>query len=217
MVETGNVRSTLLPGWTNAHLLCHVERNAASHVRMLEATLKGDLVDQYSGGASGRQAEIDSGSHRPLGVLASALETTDRQLEAQWHLMDRTSWHSSTRARAGIRPAYSCLWARWREVELHAVDFGTDVDVLDWPTDFATAGLDVSFRGLELRPVQDRLPPGVHLELRDTGMGSWQSSQAEPTHVGEGSVQQLLGWVVGRLEWHNLTWTGRPPDLEEWP
>jgi hypothetical protein len=74
IVETGHVRTTRLPGWTNAHLLCHLERNAASHVPMLEATLKGNLVDQYPGGASGRRAEIDSGSHRPLGVLASAFD-----------------------------------------------------------------------------------------------------------------------------------------------
>jgi len=218
IAEAGPVRNTRLPGWTNAHLLCHLERNAASHLRMLEAAMSGGLVDQYPGGDAGRRAEIDAGSRRSLGVLASALATTNHQLEAQWALMDQGSWHNPTRARAGSRPAHSCLWARWREVEVHKVDLDSDVDVRDWPTDFAVAGLDISFRGLELRSVADRLLEGDHLELRDPALGFWQSHRdAEPTHIGQGSAQMLLGWVMGRSDSHHINWATVPTELEPWP
>lgn len=42
-------RPSLLPGWTVGHVLTHVARNAESHVRMLEAALAGQAVEQYPG------------------------------------------------------------------------------------------------------------------------------------------------------------------------
>jgi maleylpyruvate isomerase len=218
IAEGGLVCDTRLAGWTNAHLLCHLERNAASHLRMLVAAMTGQLVEQYPGGDGGRRAEIDAGSRRSLDALATELAATNRRLEAQWAVMEPASWHNPTRARAGTRPAYSCLWARWREVEIHIVDLDSGVEVRDWLTDFAVAGLDVSFQGLELRSVTDRLPAGVRLELHDGTVACWRTHRdSEPTHVGEGSTQLLPGWVVGRSERHHVTWSTGPPALETWP
>lgn len=184
---------------------------------MLEAASAGDLVDQYLGGNAGRMAEIDAGSFRPLKALASDLATTNRQLEALWHAMDQAAWHNPTRARAGVRPAYSCLWARWREVEIHVVDIDAGSDVVDWPMEFAVAGLDVSFQGLEQRSVKDRLPQGVCVELLATpDVGTWLSHpDSQPTHVGTAPAQLLLGWVVGRVHLNQVTWTNGPPELDD--
>lgn len=102
---------------------------------------------------------------------------------------------------------------------MHLVDVDAGADALDWPLEFAVAGLDVSFRGLELRPVRDRLPHGVCIELRVTpDIGSWRSHPgSEPTHVGTAPAQLLLGWVVGRVHGNRLVWTDGPPELDDWP
>jgi maleylpyruvate isomerase len=212
------VRESRLPGWTNAHVICHLERNAASHVRLLEAAVAGDLVDQYEGGDAGRQAAIESGSHRPLDELVADLSATNRHLERQWHSMSDQAWLNPTRARAGTRRAYLCLWARWREVELHSVDLDCGAEVDDWPMDFAVAGLDISFGGLELRAVKERLAPDTCVELVDHAGGVWRSdSDRSSTHRGVSSAQRLLGWVVGRCPDLLVGWATGPPNLSPWP
>src|SRR5260370_18147250 len=58
-------RPSLLPGWTVAHVLTHVARNADSHRRRAVAAGQGAIVDQYPGGHAARNAEIEAGAARP--------------------------------------------------------------------------------------------------------------------------------------------------------
>ncbi len=57
-------RPSLLAGWTVAHLLTHLARNADSHVRRTEAAIAGVVVDQYPGGLAERAADIEAGAGR---------------------------------------------------------------------------------------------------------------------------------------------------------
>ena len=216
-VASGGVpEPTALPGWTTAHLICHLERNAASHIRMLEAALRDEVVDQYEGGDAGRAAEIETGSMRPLGDLAAALVDADQRLEAIWTRFASTTWQRLTTARAGIRPAFTCLWARWREVEIHSVDLGSPSS--SWPVSFAQAGLDVAVHGLELRPLAARLPAGVTAVLADDAGNTWASEYGPTmTHRGVGTTQHLLAWVVGRGAATEILWTPEAPRLSPWP
>src|SRR3954453_4137041 len=54
----------LLPGWSVAHLLTHIARNADSVVRRFEGAIRGEVLDQYVGGPTGREAEIEAGVQR---------------------------------------------------------------------------------------------------------------------------------------------------------
>ncbi len=216
VASAGSPRASGLPGWTTAHLLCHLERNAASHIRMLEAALRDEVVEQYERGDAGRAAEIESGSLRPLDALFVALADTDRRLEATWTRLDARGWHRPTAARAGVRPAFTCLWARWREVEIHSVDLGSPSQ--SWPAAFARAGLDVAVQGLELRPLAARLPGDVTVVLVDDDGNRWTSDgESIPTHHGLGTSQHLLAWVVGRGADNEIDWTPEPPPIAPWP
>lgn len=214
--SAGEPEATALPGWTTAHLICHLERNAWSHIRMLEAALRDEVVDQYEGGDAGRAAEIDIGSMRPLGDLAAALADTDQRLEEVWRRFDSTTWRRLTSARAGIRPAFTCLWARWREVEIHSVDLGSPSS--SWPASFARAGLDVAVHGLELRPLATRVPADTTIVLADSEGNAWTSDDGSTmTHRGVGTAQHLLAWVVGRGAAGEIHWTPEAPPLSPWP
>ncbi len=41
---------SLLPEWSDGHVLTHLARNADSVVRRMEGAARGELVDQYPGG-----------------------------------------------------------------------------------------------------------------------------------------------------------------------
>src|SRR5205085_3934344 len=58
-------RATALPGWSVAHVLTHVARNADSHRRRTEAAARNEMIDQYPGGYEGRDAENELGARRP--------------------------------------------------------------------------------------------------------------------------------------------------------
>src|ERR1041385_1496073 len=55
---------SMLPGWTRGHVLTHVARNADSVVRRLEGAARGEVLDQYEGGAKGRADDIAHGAPR---------------------------------------------------------------------------------------------------------------------------------------------------------
>jgi maleylpyruvate isomerase len=125
---------SLLPGWSIGHVLTHIARNADSVVRRLGAAREGRLVEQYVGGREGRDREIEEGAGRPAGRLVedvrrSAAEA-DRVLAAYpQDLWDQPTLHVSGRQ----EPAWSVVFARWREVEVHHVDLGFGYRLQDWP------------------------------------------------------------------------------------
>src|SRR3954471_3673737 len=49
---------SLLPNWSVGHVVTHLARNADSFVRLLSAAERGEVVDQYEGGAAGRGAAV---------------------------------------------------------------------------------------------------------------------------------------------------------------
>jgi maleylpyruvate isomerase len=183
---------------------------------MLEAAIRGEVIEQYERGDAGRAAEIESGSLRPLDELFIALVDTDRRLEATWARLGAHGWSRPTAARAGLRPAFTCLRARWREVEIHSVDLGSPSQ--SWPVSFARAGLAVAIDGLELRPLAARLPEDVTVVLVDHDSNRWTSDgQSIPTHIGLGTSQHLLAWIVGRGGDDEIDWTPEAPPISAWP
>ena len=51
-----------LPGWSRGTLLGHLTRNALSFVHLMECSSRGEVGDQYPGGADARQRGIDEAS-----------------------------------------------------------------------------------------------------------------------------------------------------------
>lgn len=210
-------QSTLLKGWTLGHLVAHLRLNAESHVRVLDAAREGRTVGQYAGGAEGRAAAIERDSAASFADQVSGLRSSQADLESTYATMSHDEWHRPTKMRAGIRPAFVSLWARWREVHVHAVDLDLGYTTDEWPEDFSVAGLDINVGGFELRPLSDRLDPGAVLELRN-GTKTWSSHADRPaTHIAEGSSQALLGWIVQRPAVHQPTWNSAEPSLDSWP
>jgi len=161
---------SLLAGWTVAHVLAHVARNADSHVRRAEAAARGEIVEQYAGGYEGRQRGIDAGAATASADLARDVHESAARLDDAW---ERTTRDVGGRE----RPLRDLPARRWQELEVHTVDLGAGVTYDDWPDDFVRTWLP------RLRPTMpERLPPG-------TGVPA----------LADLSEREELAWLYGRL------------------
>jgi maleylpyruvate isomerase len=170
---------TRLPGWTVGHLLTHLARNADSHRRMIEAADRGEVADQYEGGAAGRDADIERGAGRSLVALLADATSSAASLEEAWAA---TRWEGSgRRARAAGPTAIVMLpFLRAREASIHLVDLDVGVGFAD---------LDPLYVRLEL----------VRLEM------SWKARQPmglTPLPPGALALEpwRRLAWLTGRLD-----------------
>jgi maleylpyruvate isomerase len=144
---------SLLPGWTRAHVLAHVARNADAMRNLLVGARSGQDRPAYAN-AEAREAGIEQGAAMRAGDLtadladsAMALRTVARQLpdeawQFQVQMLDSAPF-----------PAAGLLTRRLVEVELHHCDLGTGYGPADWPPAFAAVDLPEPMRSQR----QDRL------------------------------------------------------------
>lgn len=133
---------SLLPGWTVGHVLTHVARNADSVVRRLQGAAAGEVVDQYPGGAAGREREIEDGAGRPAAELVADVLRSNAAVQAALATFPADAWERLTRSVGGGEvPVRAVVFSRWREVEVHTVDLGRGYRPADWPGDLVAAWL----------------------------------------------------------------------------
>ena len=149
-------RPSLLPGWTVAHVLAHVARNADSHIRRAEAAGRGEVVEQYVGGFEGREREIEVAASLAAVDLVRTVRESGRRLEETWRSVPDAAWSAVTRDVGGRERALCELpGRRWQELEVHVVDLDLGMNYEAWPDDFVSAWLP------RLRAGHDaRLPAG---------------------------------------------------------
>ena len=189
-----------LPGWTRAHVLTHLARNADGQRRMLEGAISGIVVEQYPGGAAGRAAQIADGAARPAAPIVADLVQACAALEEVWRRMPANGWSRPTSALAGRRPAWQSAWARWRESEVHLADLNVGYQPRDWPSGFTDVAIEVLAGALEGDRIEPRLPPGTGLHLRSPGGSrSWTVGGDDVVTI-EAPVWALVAWLMGRLE-----------------
>jgi maleylpyruvate isomerase len=157
---------SLLPGWTRAHVLAHVARNADALRNLLVGARSGENRPAYRDEAA-RTADIEYGAGLRSTELAAdvagsamAFRTISRQLPDE-------AWQFPVRVLdSGPFPAALVLTRRLVEVELHHGDLGTGYGPADWPPAFARMELPEPMRSLR-RSRLARTPPGPG--PRDTG------------------------------------------------
>ena len=142
-------RPSLLPDWTVGHVLAHLARNADSVVRRLDGAIRGEVVDQYVGGAAGRAAEIERDADRSARELVDDVRRTSAEVEDRCAAMPPGAWDAMSRSvDGGLQPCSRVAFSRWREVEVHLVDLGLGYTVDRWPADLVEAWLPDLLAGL---------------------------------------------------------------------
>jgi maleylpyruvate isomerase len=167
-------RPSRLPGWTVGHVLTHIARNGDSLAWRLEGSARGEVVDQYPGGAPARAEAIEAGAARPAVDLVADIVATHRRLDAAVAAMTAERWRNETRDVGGdLRPAHEMPRRRWREVELHHVDLGLGYEPADWPAVFVERLLPEALADVGRRlPGLDSVEPSTVL--------AWTYGRAAP-------------------------------------
>ena len=141
---------SLLPGWTRAHVLTHLARNADAMRNLLVGVRSGTDRPAYAS-AEAREADIEAGARRPPAELvadvadsAMALRIVARQLPDPAWLVPVQMLDSAPFPAAGL------LTRRLVEVELHHADLGTGYGPAQWPDTFAALELAEPMRAQRL-------------------------------------------------------------------
>jgi maleylpyruvate isomerase len=141
---------SLLPGWSRAHVVAHVARNAEGMVNLVAWALTGRPTPMYPS-AEARSAGIDEAAALPpaslrallldsadaLGVAISRLLDADDA--ALWRLL---LFGAPPPGTAPDVPAWTLGWARLREVEIHHLDLAAGLAPSDWPESFVDRMVD---------------------------------------------------------------------------
>ncbi|TPG17873.1 maleylpyruvate isomerase family mycothiol-dependent enzyme [Pedococcus bigeumensis] len=200
----GDVRApSLCEGWSRAHVLSHVARNAEAIQRLAEWALVGEPREMYPGGAAARDAEIEAGAlrvgpasaddQRPAGIFVDDLTDTAAALGPRLAELTGTLAVDEVEMRGGMKvPPQVLPFLRLRELVYHHVDLDDGFTFADVETELVHRFIDDAVSRLRL----GSHPPDLDLQT-DEG-DRWQvGATAAPVH---GSRAAMLLWLARRID-----------------
>lgn len=196
-------QSSALAGWTRAHVIAHMARNAEALTRLATWARTGVETPMYSSREQ-RSDDIESSSGAPTSTLRAELVTTAATLDDALTALDGTTWNTVLRSAQGRpMPALEVPWMRTREVWLHTVDLGTGATVAELPAGVVDELIADATRMLSPKDGC----PAVTLEATDRDRTWSLGPDAEPVRV-RGTAADLLAWLIGRTGPVGLTAVG---------
>jgi len=208
-------RASHLPGWSRAHVVAHVARNADALVNLLDWARTGVETPMYTS-PDQRTTEIEAGARLRPDALRADLCAADARLADAMAALPDAAWDAQVRtARGRLVPVSEVAWMRVREVWVHAGDLGAGVTFDAIPDEVCTALLDDIAAAFRARAEA----PAVALRAED-GQRSWLLGAAEGADLVTvcGSIPSLAAYAAGRPVPGPLnTTSARPvPALPAW-
>jgi maleylpyruvate isomerase len=212
----GDVRApSLCEGWSRAHVLSHVARNAEAILRLTEWALDGQPREMYPGGTTARDAEIEAGAARggpaspadtrPAGVFVDDLTATAAALRPRLAELTGPLAADEVEMRGGLKiPPQALPFLRLRELVYHHVDLDDGFTFADVEPELVHRFIDDAISRLRM----GHQPP--HLDLRTDEGDHWLVG--EPSTSVVGSRAGLLLWLARRID-TGVTAEGGLPEL----
>jgi maleylpyruvate isomerase len=199
----GDVRApSLCEGWSRAHVLSHVARNAEAILRLTEWALDGRPREMYPGGGAARDAEIEEGAlragpaaddPRPASVFVDDLTDTAAALAPRLAELTGPLAVDEVEMRGGMQvPPHVLPFLRLRELVYHHVDLDDGFTFADVETELVHRFIDDAVARLRL----GSHPPDLDLQT-DEG-DRWQL--AGGTVPVRGSRAGMLLWLARRID-----------------
>jgi maleylpyruvate isomerase len=177
-----------LPGWSRAHVVGHLARNAEGLGRLAAWARTGVETPMYAGREQ-RAADIERSAQLAPATLRSELRDTADALEAAFDALDADAWQAQVRSAMGRAiPATEVPWLRAKEVWIHAIDLDAGGSFADLPDSMAERLLD---------------------EV---------AAAVGPVDGVTGERAALLGWLTGRTSGEGVSTAGGGPlpELRPW-
>lgn len=201
-----------LPGWSRAHLLSHIARNADGMINLLTWARTGVETPAYAS-TEQRNADIDAGALRaPAVIRDDVVDSSDRLAQAA-RAMPQEAWSATVRNVQGREiPATDITWIRAREMWVHSVDLDVGASFTDFPPPMVVELLtDVA----AAMGVKDDCP-GLRLVAADGG--TWTVGDQADAVTVTGAAPKLAAWLLGRSRGKSLRREGggKLPALPRW-
>ena len=206
---------SLLPGWTRAHVVTHLSRNADALVNLLTWARTGIEHPMYLSRAD-RDADIEEGAQRLAQVIREDLIAASARLDAAAARLTGSDWQVSIAHRTGrVFPAGELPMMRLFEVCVHLVDLDVGVGFDDLRGEHLERLLDLAvyphLQRTEGEPVE------VRAELSDGSQRTWRilvpAAAVGSTEIS-GPASKMVGWLAGRTTGSSLS--GTLPPLPPW-
>lgn len=202
-----------LPGWTRAHLVGHLARNAEALSRLAHWAASGEVTPMYTDTGQ-RAADIETSAALPVATLRAELAGTAADLDTRLAALDGVAWDATVRSALGREiPAREIVWMRIREVWLHAVDLDVGASVATFPPELVTVYLHDVASTLGAKPGAPALDLGCTENGAVIAVGP---RPAESLAVITGTGPDLLAWLTGRSTGAALDAPGGVPALPPW-
>ena len=176
-----------LPGWSRAHVVAHLARNADALVNLLTWARTGVETPMYPSRAV-RDAGIAATAALPPAELRGDYVTACARLSAAIEAMPTEAWTVEVRSGQGAAiPASAVPWLRAKEVWVHGTDLRAGLSFADLPAEFCAALVDDV---LALFARRDQTPDAtvVATDVRRT----WGDGGARV----EGPVAAVAAWLT---------------------
>ncbi|RLK59335.1 maleylpyruvate isomerase [Actinokineospora cianjurensis] len=205
---------SLLPGWSRAHVVSHLARNADALVNLLTWARTGVEHPAYTSRAD-RDADIEDGSTRVAQVIREDLYAACDRFHTAIARLGEGDWaaivvHPSGRTLPAAEVPELALFEAWN----HLVDLDAGTGYADIPAGHLDRLLDLAVR--PYRAHTDGLPLRLVADLPDGRQRTWELAIATHSSSREvtGPAPAVLGWLAGRSDGSGLT--GTPPELGSW-
>lgn len=198
-----------LPGWSRAHVLTHIARNADGMINLLTWARTGVPTPAYVS-IEARNADIEAGARRsPAAICADVIATSDR-LAHEVRAMPAKAWSATIRNVQGKEiPATDITWLRAREMWIHAVDLDVGAAFTDLPAPMVTELIDEVVVTLGAAP---GCPP-LRLVAQDQERTWTVVPDPDTAHddvdavIVAGTAPTLVSWLLGRSRGRDLRTT----------
>lgn len=207
-------RPSGLPGWSRAHVVAHLSRNADAFAQVLRQAEAAEPAHMYpSDGARDADIEETVRSHDLAALVDDAITSSARLTEAFWtSTTDPGTPYSRLPGAEATFPLSSLGPRRRTEVEVHHCDLDCGYLPAEWPVDFS--------RQL-VKQRQDEMAagpgggPSMVLSSTDAD-GLWTFGPGPGPEI-RGAVGDLAWWLAGRGGGRGLTCSaGDLPVLGRW-
>jgi maleylpyruvate isomerase len=203
-----------LPGWSRAHVVTHLARNADALVNLLTWARTGVEHPMYASRAD-RDADIEEGADRLAQLLREDVRAASARFMVAATDLPTRAWTAPVVARLqGPIPAADVPAMRLHEVWVHLVDLGVELTFADIPPDHLEHVLEMA-----LTPHLDRSDgPAVRLiaELPGGRTRTWDlaGTRDDRTYEVAGPAADVIAWLTGRGDGTPLR--GDVPTLPAW-
>jgi maleylpyruvate isomerase len=201
-----------LPGWSRAHVLTHIARNADAMINLLNWARTGTQTPAYASREQ-RDADIEAGARRTAAeIRTDVVESSDR-LARVARAMPAAAWSAHVQnAQGRDLVAIDIPWLRAREMWIHAVDLDVGASFADMPAPMVAALLTDVAAAMGAKPDC----PALRLVAPDGA--AWDVGDPAAATTVSGPAPGLAAWLLGRSRGRDLRISdGKPlPALPNW-